>query len=475
MNKREFLRAGAALAGSACLGNHALWAASADPQSSAAGPVELSAGLVEQRLAASGAATQLWGFNGQVPGPVLRYRKGQRLDLSLHNTLPISTTLHWHGVRVPHAMDGVPHVTQPPVPQGGRFRYHFDLPDSGTFWYHPHHSSLEQVGRGLYGALIVEEERPVEVDREVVCVLGDFLVNAATGIIAPFGQIGELAGDGRWGNVVTVNGKPLAWNEVVRAGDRLRLRLINAATARVFALTVAGAESWVIAYDGQAVTPHPARKPLRLGPGMRVDLIVDFNGQPGDRAYLRDSRAKAAVVEFAYAGEPPLRTGARGAPMALARNQFSPLNLKKAVSHHIQFTGGDSGPPAIGWIDGKEISYAEMKRRYGLAWTVNSHAAHEDAHEHVPLLTMKRGETQVLVLTNATGFGHPMHLHGHFFKVLKYNDEAPAHEEWRDTVWMNSWDEVEIAFVAGEPGDWMFHCHILEHAAAGMMGTFRVE
>lgn len=475
MDKRQFLRAGAALAGSAYFGSPLLWAASGGEASPPSAPAEISTGLVEQLLAESAAATTLWGFNGQVPGPVLRYRKGQRVDLTLHNTLPISTTLHWHGVRVPHNMDGVPHVTQSPVETGGRFRYYFDLPDSGTFWYHPHHSSLEQVGRGLYGALIVEEDRPIEVDREVVCVLGDFLINAETGSIAPFGKIGELAGDGRWGNVITANGKPIAQRESVRAGERIRLRLTNAATARVFALAVDGAEAWVIAYDGQAVTPHLASRSLRLGPGMRVDLIIDFNGAPGGRAYVRDARAKAPILDFAYSGEPTLRTGARGAPMALERNQFSPLNLKKAVGHHIQFTGGDSGPPAIGWIDGKEISYSEMKRRYGLAWTVNSHAAHEDAHEHVPLLTMKRGETQVLVLTNATGFGHPMHLHGHFFKVLKYNGEAPAHEEWRDTVWMSSWDEVEIAFVAGDPGDWMFHCHILEHAAAGMMGTFRVE
>jgi FtsP/CotA-like multicopper oxidase with cupredoxin domain len=126
-------------------------------------------------------------------------------------------------------------------------------------------------------------------------------------------------------------------------------------------------------------------------------------------------------------------------------------------------------------VDGKDISYREMLAKYGLAWTVNSYAAHEEAHEHVPMLFLKQGETQVLSISNGTGFVHPIHLHGHFFRVLSYNGAKPRFEEWRDTVFMKPWDEIQIAFVAAERGDWMFHCHILEHAVAGMMGVFRIE
>jgi FtsP/CotA-like multicopper oxidase with cupredoxin domain len=110
--------------------------------------------------------TAVWGFNEQLPGPTLRASRGDQLHLAVRNDLPQESAVHWHGLRVPNAMDGVPRVTQHPIAPGGSFDYRFELRDSGTYWYHPHQASFEQVSRGLYGALIVAEEKPPQVDRD---------------------------------------------------------------------------------------------------------------------------------------------------------------------------------------------------------------------------------------------------------------------------------------------------------------------
>lgn len=438
----------------------------------------LRAGAFKHQFPGSAGPTTLWGFNDSVPGPLLRFRKGDKVSIGVDNALPELTTVHWHGLRVPNSMDGVPFVTQPPIEPGKSFQYQFELKDSGTYWYHPHQKSFEQVGRGLFGALIIEEEMPIEVNQDVTWVLSDFKLDPATGEHARFGSASEHASQGRLGNVIAINGQAAGPGLAleVRSGERIRLRLINSATARVFQLTFAGHAPRIIAFDGQAVTPHETGKePVLLGPGMRVDLVIDCSGAPESRFAITDTDSRAVLATIAYAAAGPLQTTLWGAPINLPRNDLPRLNLKKPIPHSIDFRGGNAGPPVIGRVDGKDISYREMLTKYGLAWTVNSYAAHEESHEHVPMLFLKLGETQVLSIANSTGFVHPIHLHGHFFRVLSYNGVKPRFEEWRDTVFMNPWDEIQIAFVAEQRGDWMFHCHILEHAAAGMMGVFRIE
>ena len=441
-------------------------------------PLELRAGSFPRSLDGISKETLLWGYNGTSPGPLLRSRKGDRIVVDVVNGLPESTTIHWHGVRVPHAMDGVPHVTQPPIMPGQRFRYEFAFPDSGTFWYHPHHRSFEQVGRGLFGPIIVEEERPVEVNQDLAWVIADLKIAPSTGEHAPFGEIREHAAGGRMGNLITVNGDVAGPKKqiVVRSGERIRLRLINSATARSFSVVVGGHAPFVVAFDGQAVVPHSLEgKGAFLGPGMRTDLVFDCANEPGEVHAVMDELSGRILAQIRYSAEPRMRTRLQGAPMHVTPNQLPRPDLKKPASHVIEFRGGNAGPPVIGMVDGKAIPVHEMQKTYGLAWTVNSHSVPEDAHAVEPMLTLKRGTSHVITMVNGTGFEHPMHLHGHFFQVLRYNRIKPKYEEWRDTVFMNPWDEVTIALVAGEPGDWMFHCHILEHAAAGMMGVIRIE
>jgi FtsP/CotA-like multicopper oxidase with cupredoxin domain len=179
--------------------------------------------------------TEVWSYNASVPGPLLRARQGSRLTVSVRNRLAEPTTVHWHGIRVPNAMDGVPYVTQSPIAPGAAFTYDIPLEDAGTFWYHPHFNSNVQVGRGLAGALIVDEPAPPRVDRDLLWVLDDWRLDRQAAIAANFAHPHDLTHAGRIGNTATLNGK-VRETVGVRAGERLRIRLVNVANARVFGL-----------------------------------------------------------------------------------------------------------------------------------------------------------------------------------------------------------------------------------------------
>jgi FtsP/CotA-like multicopper oxidase with cupredoxin domain len=139
------------------------------------------------------------------------------------------------------------------------------------------------------------------------------------------------------------------------------------------------------------------------------------------------------------------------------------------------FQGGMRGAPSFGMIDGKPSRIQDIMAKQGLAWTMNYNAQHEHALMHEPLLNLSRGEHVILHMVNETDFIHPMHLHGHFFRLLAVNGVANPQREWRDTVIMGARQSMDVAFVAENPGEWMYHCHILDHAAGGMMGTIVVE
>jgi len=189
-----------------------------------------------------GGRLKVWAYNGSVPGPTLRVRLGDTVRVRFQNQLPQATTVHWHGVRLPNAMDGVPYLTQPPVEPGQSFVYEFTPKDAGTFWFHPHLRSSEQVERGLYGVLIVEDAQPAPYARDLTWVLDDWLLDEGGGpgqerqIFAEFNTPHDLAHDGRWGNALTINGRTHQ-RLALRAGERVRLRLVNSANGRVFRLT----------------------------------------------------------------------------------------------------------------------------------------------------------------------------------------------------------------------------------------------
>ncbi len=421
--------------------------------------------------------SEIWSFNGVTPGPELRVRQGDTLRVTVKNTLPQPTTVHWHGIRLPNAMDGVPHLTQPPIATGGEFHYEFAVPDAGTYWYHPHERSHEQVARGLYGALIVGEREPLPVDRDVAWVLSDWRLNSNAAPVADYdSNLFDLTHAGRIGNTVTINGKftPIGGEFPVRAGERLRLRLINAASARIFQLKFDGHLQQVIALDGHPVAPHAAAEGVTLGPGMRADLIIDCMNQPGERFVVADVfyPRELRVMELVYRDESPLRVKSMDAAIALSPNPLADPDVARAQRQEIIFEGGAMGRLREAEFNGVRKGIQQLVRDHGVAWTINGVARTD--HMHEPMLTLKRGGHYVFAMHNDTAWHHPIHIHGIAFRVITRNGKPTRYREWADTTLMAPREKVEIAFVADNPGDWMFHCHILSHQQGGMMTTIRI-
>jgi FtsP/CotA-like multicopper oxidase with cupredoxin domain len=445
------------------------------PRSAAAGDFKLTAAPAKVRLAPGQPETAVWAYNTTVPGPEIRVRQGGRSRIAVENRLAEDTTVHFHGIRLPNAMDGVPHLTQPPIAPGATFTYEFGVPDAGTYWYHPHVNSAEQLGRGLSGPFIVEERDPPAVDRDVVWMLSDWRLLPDGRIRDDFGNLHDKAHNGRVGDVVTINGR-VPGGFSVRRGERIRLRLINAANARVFGLTFAGHAPTIIAYDGQPVTPHaPPEGAVVLGPAMRIDLILDMTGRSGERFEVRDDYYRGLaykLVDIVYDGS-PLRERPPDRPIALPANTMPEPDVGSAERHEVAFNGGMMGQMMMQRRGMGSMADMMQMMRSGKVWFMNGVAMM--GHVMEPMLTLPRGRTAVIAMSNETTWWHPMHLHGHAFRVVSRNGVPTRYREWQDTVLVGPRERVEVAFVAGNPGDWMFHCHVLEHQESGMMGVIRVQ
>ena len=241
----------------------------------------------------------------------------------------------------------------------------------------------------------------------------------------------------------------------------------------------------VIALDGQPVEPHRLTDPLLLGPAMRADLIIDLN-DPTEHS-IRDVFYEGLEYDLSAVickGE-PIRGARLPEPAPLPSNPLPEPRLPSAKRHQILFGGGMMGMMSgdggsmmsrnrsgSGMMEGR-MGGSGMMSGGMMGWTVNGVSA--TGHVHDPIITVARGETLLLDMSNDTAWWHPIHLHGHSFRVLSRNGRPTRYREWQDTVLMAPQERVEIAFVADNPGDWMFHCHILEHQAAGMMATIRVN
>jgi FtsP/CotA-like multicopper oxidase with cupredoxin domain len=431
--------------------------------------------IKEYRLTATAAAvnltseghpdTAVWAYN-ETPGPELRVRQGEAVRLTVINKLSEDTTVHWHGIRLPNAMDGVPGLTQKPIHPGESFTYDFTPPDAGTFWYHPHADTLQQLGRGLAGALIVEEHEPIAVDRDLLWVIEDWRLDDKGGIAPGFGNRMEAGMSGRIGNTVTLNGR-VPEVITVKASERVRLRLVNAALARIVALRFESHKPVVVAYDGQPCDPHaPEDGRVVLGPAMRADLIIDMEGKPGQTYRVIDEFYQDLAYKFvdlAYDSQSPMREHPEQVPK-LPANPLPEPDLSAAERHEIALQGGMMGGMGTG-----------MTGMSDATWAMNGISMTGDSQPDMPpLFTLKRGKTCVLALRNETAWWHPMHLHGHSFRVISRNGKSNPIREWRDTILIPVRESADIAFVADNPGDWMFHCHVTDHQEAGMMSVIRI-
>jgi len=399
--------------------------------------VELDAREVEWEFA-PGRTIRGFAYNGQVPGPLIEAKVGDTIEVRLTNSLPQPTTIHWHGIRVPAEMDGTEAV-QPPVEPGQTFEYRFVVPDAGTFWYHSHTNETEQLERGLYGALVVRGVDEPSFDGERVLLLDDLKLDP-DGEVAPFGDEHEHHA-GREGDVRLVNGRQESELEIA-GGTIERWRVVNAANARFVRLSIGGRPFTIVGTDGGLLAePLPATAVL-VTPGERFDVAVGpfEEGEQLTVEALPYDRGK---------GETP-------------REPFATLRVGFMAASQAQI------PSTLREIQRLVPAEAEPNRTIDLKALM--HAGHHQRAEPVHV-----GDLQVWDLVNETGQDHPFHLHGFFFQVVQEDGEPPPVEAWKDTVNVPRKSRTRIAWLPDDrPGEWMYHCHILEHHAMGMMAHFAV-
>ena len=416
-----------------------------------------------QLAPASYPATPVWSYDGTIPGPVIRAAQGSRLERRLVNALKVPTSIHWHGIRIDNAMDGVAGLTQDAVPPDESFDYAFDLPDAGTYWYHAHTNSMEQVARGLSGALIIEEATPPDVDRDEVLMIDDWLLDPDTGLfIDDFAAPMTRGHGGQIGNLVGVNGS-YDYRLSARQNERLRLRLINSANAQIFGLKLEGLTGWTVALDGMPLgAPEAVTDTQVLAPAQRMDLIVDVMADEGEAAGLLFAAADdtwRALAEVSVKGR--AASVPRGAPQPLPRNpRMEVVGVEAAPVLDMPLQGGAMRGLESATFDGQRLGWQELVQ-HGQFWAL----AGQVGLGETPFATLSRGETARIRMSNDTIFPHAMHLHGMHFRVRK---EDGGLGPLRDTVLIMPNETREIAFVADNSGKWLLHCHMLGHAASGM-------
>ena len=400
------------------------------------------------------AETAVLGYGGEVPGPLLRFAKGETVKLRLLNRLTQPTAIHWQGVRLQNAMDGVVGLTQPEVPPGGSFDYVFTPPDSGTFLYRscvPVHSA-EQQGRGLHGVLIVDETLPPRIDREIIAILQDWRLDQHGQIAAGFGAIADASHAGRTGALVTLGGRSLPEIVTLSPGARVRLRLVNACVARLALVSFEGFRPMVAAIDGQPCDVfEPVRRTIPMGPGARFDVMFDTESGPGAVILRGDGDPDRILVSLRPEGP------ARAAWPALASMPSNPLL-----------------PPVIKLQDSKKLDLvieAQAKPDAAHIWKINGISASGTTGK--PLFSVRAGSAVTLGLVNRSAFTHAIHVHGHHMRLLHDLDDG-WEPYWRDSVLIEAGRTHHVAFVADNPGKWLIECLVLEHAASGLAGWFEV-
>ncbi len=410
--------------------------------------------------------TEIWAINGTLPGPELRGTQHSALRLTVRNTLPQPTTLHWHGLRIDNAMDGVPGLTQDPIAPGDSFDYVLALGDAGTFWYHSHAQSVEQVERGLQGPLIVDEPDAPDIDRDLTLMLDDIRLNQDGRIEPRFDAPHDRSHAGRLGNLLLTNGRIEAAYPV-RQGDRLRLRLINSSNARVLTLGLSGLTAWTMALDGMPLAdPHPAPERFQIAPGARIDLFADVTAASGDEAFLVHFERDGGYAQATF----PVAAGTaatRPSPAPLPPNRTHALDLNQARAVTLRMEGGAMGGMRMASYQGRDQDMRSLAQQ-NVFWAFNGTVGRTDT----PLIDAALGDTVRVQMINDTAFPHAMHLHGmHFSEIMADGTPGPL----RDTLLMQRGETRDIAFNAHNPGDWLFHCHMLSHHAAGMGTWVRVS
>jgi FtsP/CotA-like multicopper oxidase with cupredoxin domain len=384
----------------------------------------------------------LYTYNGTVPGPVIHVQQGDHLHVTLINKLPVATTIHWHGIAVPPAADGASGVTQDAVKPGETFEYDFIAREPGTYWYHSHQDTANQVPRGLFGALIVDPTGGTGDNNEPVLVFHDQRGTTAQTATKRAGQHARL-----------VNGNESAL-VAAKTGDKLRVRIVNALagdmTGAPLRIALVGTAYRVVALDGHDINQPQAISAnfIELGNGQRADLEFTM---PADAVKILDLDNQETVT-IGVGQLPPIGD-------VSTFHRFDPTTYGSPLRSQI--------PPTNFDLDytitlGEHPGFRQGRKEF-------IHTMNGEAFPDTPMLTVQLGQLVHLHLINQTNEYHPIHLHGHILTILNLDGSPVVGSPLQmDTVLVAPKQTADVAFLADNPGLWMLHCHVLIHAAFGM-------
>jgi FtsP/CotA-like multicopper oxidase with cupredoxin domain len=432
------------------------------PAQAAPEPVVLRASKIDAKLDGANLTRNVLTYGTGGMPPVLRMRKGEPFAARLVNGIDEPTTIHWHGMRIPNAMDGVPFLTQPYVYTGDAFDYGFTPPDAGTFWYHPHCNTLIQMGHGMTGVIVVENPKDPVFDSEVVLNLRDWRLGGDDQFIAQFVPR-ETAKSGTYGTVRTANWQTEPQYDAP-SGGLVRLRIAITDVTRIYSFKVEGAGATVIAIDGN---PVPRRFPLdllQLGPGQRLELAIRMPDSEGAIVTLEDIRGTnpKTLAKFRSVGASLKRDVGDLAPL-----EANPVKaIDPSLAEHI---------PLILSSTAENTADNSICGSLGYSfWAINKVPWPGDTPDPTaPLSELKLGKSYVIDMENLTPHAHPIHLHGMSFTVLS-SSVREVMPFVSDTYLIQANEKVQLGLVADNPGDWLLHCHIIEHQKTGMTSYLRV-
>jgi FtsP/CotA-like multicopper oxidase with cupredoxin domain len=467
--------------------------------------LDLTAMLVRRTI--KGRAFAMYGFNGQVPGPLIRVPQNATITVRFHNRIDLPSTVHWHGVRLDNRFDGVPGLTQDSVAPGADYTYTIHFPDAGIYWYHPHVREDIEQAMGLFGNMLVDSpdrDYYSPVNREETLVLDDLLVNGDT--LIPFGkEAPTYALMGRVGNVLLINGEP-KYTLRAKRGEVVRFFITNVSSSRTYNLSFGGAPIKVVAGDVSRFEREERVPSVVLAPAERYVVEVRLD-RPGRFAVVN---AIQAINHYAGEFSPEVDTlgivTVDAVPVAPDYGkQWATLRANDVVSRDIeryrgsfdrapdktltltvstsalplatvQFMNVDTAYFApVEWVDGMpDMNWLSTSKQ--VRWILRDETGKENMN--IDWHVARGSVVKLRIFNDPKSFHpmqHPIHLHGQRMLVVARDGVATKNLVWKDTAIIAVGSTVDLLIDASNPGAWMLHCHIAEHLGSGMMTVMHVD
>lgn len=453
--------------------------------------IELNPTIVRKKI--NGKEFAMYGYNGQIPGPIIKAPQGSTITVNVTNDIDMDTTIHWHGLRLDNANDGVPDVTQEPIKPGESYQYTIVFPDEGIYWYHPHVREDIQQDMGLYGNLLItpeDDDAYTPVNETEILVLDDITLDE-DGNLIPYGEDDALFPlMGRFGNVMIINGEAL-YEGLFQKNSVVRYFITNVANTRTFRLHFADAKMKLVGSDVGRYEHEQYVESVTIAPAERYIVDVHFSDE-GAYSLTHESPLSTSTLGTIYIDEksaiPDLSEAFAVehehedviADIDAFRQYFDDpidktlrLSIETTMDHSMMAEHTDDG---IEWEDTMPEMNAMMTGD-DVEWQIIDDDTGETNMDF--MWEFNVGDVVKINVINDEDSAHPMqhpiHFHGQRFLVLSMDGVPNENLVWKDTVLIPVGSEAELLFEMSNPGDWMFHCHIAEHLTNGMMGMFRVS